>query len=59
MVQKFYASDLRAGACLIIAGLIAEGVTTIYNVKHIYRGYTDIVEHLEQLGADIWTEKVD
>ncbi|MCB7413775.1 UDP-N-acetylglucosamine 1-carboxyvinyltransferase, partial [Bariatricus massiliensis] len=33
-----YASDLRAGACLIIAGLIAEGVTTIYNVNHIYRG---------------------
>ncbi|OHQ01970.1 UDP-N-acetylglucosamine 1-carboxyvinyltransferase [Staphylococcus sp. HMSC064A01] len=56
---EVYASDLRAGACLIIAGLIAEGVTTIYNVKHIYRGYTDIVEHLEQLGADIWTEKVD
>ncbi|PNZ66063.1 UDP-N-acetylglucosamine 1-carboxyvinyltransferase, partial [Staphylococcus croceilyticus] len=53
-----YASDLRAGACLIIAGLIAEGVTTIYNVKHIYRGYTDIVKHLEELGADIWTEQV-
>ena len=44
---EVYASDLRAGACLIIAGLIAEGVTTIYNVKHIYRGYTDIVEHLK------------
>lgn len=54
-----YASDLRAGACLIIAGLIAEGVTTIYNVKHIYRGYTNIVENLKSLGADIWTEKVD
>ncbi|HDC5191586.1 TPA: UDP-N-acetylglucosamine 1-carboxyvinyltransferase [Staphylococcus aureus] len=55
---EVYASDLRAGACLIIAGLIAEGVTTIYNVKHIYRGYTDIVEHLKALGADIWTETV-
>ena len=42
---KVYASDLRAGACLIIAGLLAEGVTTIYNVRHIYRGYTDIVKH--------------
>ena len=30
-----YARDLRAGACLIIAGLLAEGVTTIYNVRHI------------------------
>ncbi|MBO0927525.1 UDP-N-acetylglucosamine 1-carboxyvinyltransferase [Staphylococcus sp. 30400_3112M30941] len=55
---EVYASDLRAGACLIIAGLIAEGVTTIYNVKHIYRGYTDIVEHLKALGADIWTETI-
>ncbi|AUJ52270.1 UDP-N-acetylglucosamine 1-carboxyvinyltransferase [Staphylococcus hominis subsp. hominis] len=55
---EVYASDLRAGACLIIAGLLAEGVTTIYNVKHIYRGYTDIVKHLKELGADIWTEQV-
>ncbi|MCU5746589.1 UDP-N-acetylglucosamine 1-carboxyvinyltransferase [Staphylococcus sp. SQ8-PEA] len=53
-----YASDLRAGACLIVAALLAEGVTTIYNVKHIYRGYTDIVNTLKQLGADIWTEEV-
>ena len=55
---EVYASDLRAGACLITAGLIAEGVTTIFNVKHIYRGYTNIVEHLKALGADIWTETV-
>ena len=46
---EVYASDLRAGACLITAGLIAEGVTTIFNVKHIYRGYTNIVEHLKSL----------
>lgn len=50
---EVYASDLRAGACLIIAGLLAEGVTTIYNVRHIYRGYTDIVKHLKELGANI------
>ena len=55
---EVYASDLRAGACLIIAGLLAEGVTTIYNVRHIYRGYTDIVKHLKELGANIWTEEV-
>lgn len=55
---EVYASDLRAGACLITAGLIAEGVTTIFNVKHIYRGYTNIVEHLKSLAADIWTEEI-
>ena len=55
---EVYASDLRAGACLIVAGLLAEGVTTIYNVKHIYRGYTNIVSTLESLGADIWTEEI-
>ncbi|MGO2093879.1 MAG: UDP-N-acetylglucosamine 1-carboxyvinyltransferase [Mammaliicoccus sciuri] len=52
------ASDLRAGASLLIAGLISEGVTTVYNVKHIHRGYSDIVEKLKALGADIWTETV-
>lgn len=55
---EVYASDLRAGACLIVAGLLAEGVTTIYNVKHIYRGYTNIVQTLSALGADIWTEEI-
>ncbi|WP_411842651.1 UDP-N-acetylglucosamine 1-carboxyvinyltransferase [Salinicoccus sp. HZC-1] len=53
-----YASDLRAGACLLISGLIAEGVTTIHNVNHIDRGYTDIVKKLDILGADIWREKI-
>ena len=52
------ASDLRAGASLLIAGLISEGVTTVYNVKHIYRGYSGIVKKLKALGADIWTETV-
>lgn len=55
---EVYASDLRAGACLITAGLLAEGITTVYNVKHIYRGYTDIVKNLKTLGADIWTEQI-
>ncbi|HAL09871.1 MAG TPA: UDP-N-acetylglucosamine 1-carboxyvinyltransferase [Staphylococcus sp.] len=52
------ASDLRAGASLLIAGLISEGVTTVYNVNHIYRGYSGIVDKLKALGADIWTETV-
>lgn len=46
-------SDLRAGASLIIAGLIAEGKTTITGVDHIYRGYEDVVEKFRKLGADI------
>ncbi|MFB9860828.1 UDP-N-acetylglucosamine 1-carboxyvinyltransferase [Salinicoccus siamensis] len=53
-----YASDLRAGASLLISGLIAEGVTTIHNVNHIDRGYTDIVKKLKDLGAAIWREEI-
>lgn len=47
------ASDLRAGACLVTAGLMAEGTTTIYNVEYILRGYDHIIEKLTALGADI------
>lgn len=47
------ASDLRAGACLVIAGLLAEGTTTIYNVEYILRGYDHIIEKLTALGASI------
>lgn len=47
------ASDLRAGACLVIAGLMAEGKTTIYNVEYILRGYDHIIEKLSGLGATI------
>ncbi|MCH3376797.1 UDP-N-acetylglucosamine 1-carboxyvinyltransferase [Enterococcus faecium] len=47
------ASDLRAGACLVIAGLLAEGTTTIYNVDYILRGYDHIIEKLTVLGASI------
>lgn len=47
------ASDLRAGAALIIAGLIAEGTTKISNIEHILRGYEDIVNKLAMIGADI------
>ena len=54
---EVYASDLRAGACLLLAGLSADGITTIHNVGHIDRGYTDIVSKLQSLGADIWREK--
>jgi len=47
------ASDLRASAALIIAGLVAEGQTLIHRVYHIDRGYMDIENKLEKLGAKI------
>lgn len=47
------ASDLRAGACLVIAGLMAEGETVITGVENILRGYSNIVDKLKGLGADI------
>lgn len=47
------ATDLRAGAAMIVAGLMADGTTTISNVKYIDRGYEHIVDKLLELGADI------
>lgn len=47
------ATDLRAGAALVIAGLMASGTTEITNVEYILRGYSDIIQKLTQLGADI------
>ena len=51
------AVDLRAGVAMVIAGLAAEGTTTITNIRYIERGYDDIIGKLRALGADI--EKVD
>ena len=47
------ATDLRAGAALVIAGLMASGTTEITNVEYILRGYSDIIQKLTQLGANI------
>ena len=47
------ATDLRAGAAMVAAGLLAEGTTTITNVEHILRGYEQIVEKLTSVGAKI------
>ena len=47
------ATDLRSGAALVIAGLMASGTTEITNVEYILRGYSDIIHKLTQLGADI------
>lgn len=46
-------TDLRAGAAMVLAGLAAEGVTEIAEIYHIERGYTEFVEKLKGLGADI------
>ncbi len=48
-----FATDLRAGAALIIAGIVAEGETEIYNLEHIDRGYENIEEKFRKLGAKI------
>ncbi|KNA23084.1 hypothetical protein SOVF_028070 [Spinacia oleracea] len=52
------ASDLRGGAALVIAGLLAEGETEIHDIYHIERGYSSIIEKLQGLGADIRRETI-
>lgn len=56
---KVKATDLRAGAALVTAGLMAEGITEITGVEHIDRGYEDLVEKLQGLGAKIWREPLN
>ncbi len=51
------ASDLRASACLVLAGLGARGKTTISRIYHLERGYENLEGKLESLGAKIWREK--
>ncbi len=55
---RMEACDLRAGAAMIIAGLAAEGISEVSNVKYIERGYEAIIEKLAGIGADIWVEEV-
>ena len=50
---KVRATDLRAGAAMVIAGLVADGTTEISEIYHIERGYEDLVNKLKSLGADI------
>jgi len=51
--EEVVATDLRAGACLIIAALIADGTTTILDVEHVLRGYENLIEKLKAVGAKI------
>ncbi|OWA36157.1 UDP-N-acetylglucosamine 1-carboxyvinyltransferase [Saccharibacillus sp. O16] len=55
---KVTATDLRAGAALICAGLVAEGTTEVGGTHHIDRGYVNLTEKLIGLGADIWRVSV-
>lgn len=55
---KVKATDLRAGAALVVAGLMAEGITEITGLEHIDRGYEDLVDKLMNLGAVIWREEM-
>ncbi|SEA70323.1 UDP-N-acetylglucosamine 1-carboxyvinyltransferase [Thalassobacillus cyri] len=55
---KVKATDLRAGAALVIAGLMSKGITEVTGIEHIERGYEDLVEKLTNLGATIWHEKM-
>ncbi|MEA4871364.1 MAG: UDP-N-acetylglucosamine 1-carboxyvinyltransferase [Synergistaceae bacterium] len=50
---EVHASNLRAGAALILMGLAAEGVTTVHDLYHVWRGYEGLVDKLRSLGADI------
>src|SRR6476661_7453641 len=52
------ASDIRAGAALVIAGLVADGVTTVSGAHHVDRGYAGFAEAMRALGADV-TREVD
>ena len=47
------APDIRAGAALVLAGLAADGETTVSGVAHVERGYEDLVGNLASLGASV------
>ncbi len=53
------ATDLRASASLLLAGLVAEGETTVRRIYHLWRGYEKLVEKLSALGADVRPEQDD
>lgn len=57
--KKVKATDLRAGASLVIAGLIAEGTTVIENADYILRGYENIIQKLSDVGATIKLEEIE
>ncbi|WP_414052582.1 hypothetical protein [Macrococcus animalis] len=59
MGTDVYAKDVRAGIALIYTTLLAEGTTRIFEVKHIFRGYEDIITDFKKLGITIVLEEFD
>lgn len=57
--SRVIATDLRCGAALVVAGLMADGVTEIHDIYHIDRGYDNLDEKLNELGAKVWREEVE
>ena len=57
VAKEVVATDLRAGACLVLAGLAAEGQTIVDNVEHVLRGYENIIGKLSNVGAEIEIEE--
>ncbi len=56
--EEVVATDLRAGACMILAGLVAKGETTVTSVEHVLRGYENIIQKLQNVGAKIELEEI-
>ena len=56
--NEVVATDLRAGACLVLAGLVANNTTTIKDIEHVLRGYENIIEKLSNVGAKITIEEI-
>ena len=56
--KKVVATDLRAGACLVLAGLSAKGKTIITDIEHVLRGYENIIDKLTNVGAKISLEEI-
>ncbi|WP_459129309.1 UDP-N-acetylglucosamine 1-carboxyvinyltransferase [Guggenheimella bovis] len=54
---KVKATDIRSGAALILAGLVAEGKTEVFDAYHVDRGFSDMEEKLRGLGAKVWKEE--
>ena len=54
---KVKSTDLRGGACLVLAGLVAKGVTEVTNIEYILRGYENLDKKLNDLGAKIIIRK--
>ena len=52
------ATDLRCGASLVVAGVMAKGITEIHDIYHIDRGYDRLDEKLRACGAKIWREEI-